>query len=61
MYFKLQWEEEKLVGTFYETDSNVLAAPPEDGSYGPISLNELIEVENPEKFWLPHLVIKPAS
>lgn len=61
MYFKLKWEGEKLVGTFYETDLNVLAAPPEDGSYRPIDENELVEAEDPEKFWLPYLVIEPSS
>ena len=59
-YYKMKWDGENIVGEVYEADLDILAAPPEDGSYRPIVNSDLSEAEQ-ENFWLPRMLIEPAK
>lgn len=58
-YFRLRWEGENIVGEIHETDLNVLAAPPEDGSLRPLANAEIVPIAATAKQWTPKLLIKP--
>lgn len=57
-YFKLQWRGEHIRGDMYETDLNILAAPPEDGSRRPLVYEDLTPSELGGSKWAPGLLIE---
>ncbi len=58
-YFHLRWEGETIVGEIHETDLDILAAPPEDGSLRPLADADMVPVAASDKQWTPRLVIEP--
>jgi len=60
VYYKLEWQnppEGPIVGTLYETNMDVLAAPPDDPTAKPITAGDLYEADHAEH-WLPQLMIR---
>jgi hypothetical protein len=55
-YFRLRWEDDAIVGELYETNLDVLAAPPETGDLRPLADADMIPV-NPGQ-WAPRLRIE---
>ena len=61
-YYQLHWEsEQRIIGKMTEVDLDILASPPDENHLRPISDDQLTEIDEPEKFWLPGMVIEPAS
>lgn len=58
-YFRLRREGESMVGTLYETDLNVLAAPPDDGSLRPLADADMVKLVPGGSQWVPRLRIEP--
>ncbi|WP_299044835.1 hypothetical protein [uncultured Tateyamaria sp.] len=56
IYYKLEQEEGRLVGTLHEMDMDLLSAPPEAGNLRPLDPSDLHE-SDPDSHWLPRLVI----
>lgn len=57
VYYKLDGEDGRLVGTLNEMDMGKLAAPPDDGNLRPIREVDLQPGE-PDSHWLPRLIIE---
>ncbi len=57
-YFRLRWEGEAIVGEIYETDLNILAAPPEDGSLRPLAEADMVPIAPSNSQWTPRLRIE---
>lgn len=57
VYYRLESEDGRLVGTLSEMDLAKLASPPEDGNLRPIRDADLQPGE-PDSHWLPGLVIE---
>ena len=58
IYYKLEFQGEEIRGNAHYVDLNQLASPPENLMIPPVDREELLEAE-PEKRWLPYLVIRP--
>ena len=56
MYYRLELREDALVGTLFETDLDILAAPPEDGNLRPITEEALYEAEA-DRYAYPDILI----
>ena len=56
LYYKLQWQQDRLKGTLHEVDLNILAVPPAAGDLYPIGDNDLTPAD-PASHWLPTLFI----
>jgi hypothetical protein len=56
IYYRLRWVDDHIEGTLFETNLDVLAAPPEPGVMRPIEADMLYEAD-PEAHWLPTLMI----
>lgn len=57
VYYKLENQEGRLVGTLHEMDMDKLGVPPEAGDLRPVREADL-EEGYPESHWLPGLVIE---
>lgn len=60
VYYKLQWQnppQGPITGQLYETNMDILAAPPEDPDSKPITADELYEADAAEH-WLPKITIR---
>jgi hypothetical protein len=57
VYYKLETDGVRLIGTLHEMDMDVLSAPPDAGILRPLSAKHLHE-SDPESHWLPRLVIE---
>ncbi|GIT91894.1 hypothetical protein JANAI62_23510 [Jannaschia pagri] len=57
VYYRLQPEGDRIVGTLHEMDMDRLAVPPAPGQLRPIRPVDL-EVGDPDSHWLPRVVIE---
>lgn len=60
VYYQLQWENPPsgpITGTLFETNMDILAAPPEDPTVRPITEDDLYEADA-DQHWLPKLIIR---
>jgi hypothetical protein len=60
VYYRLQWENPPsgpISGQLFETDMDVLAAPPDDPSVRPITPDDLYEAA-PGVHWLPRILMR---
>lgn len=57
VYYKLEEQQGRLVGTLHEMDMDVLSAPPDAGELRPLSSKHLHE-SDPDSHWLPHMVVE---
>ena len=57
VYYQIEIQENKLVGSLNEIDMDKLSAPPETGNLRPIEEYDL-EPGEPESHWLPKLIIE---
>lgn len=57
-YFRLRWTGEGFIGEIHETDLNILAAPPDNGSLRPLAEAELLPMRDGGKQWVPRLLIE---
>lgn len=57
VYYRLQLEDGRIVGTLHEMDMEKLGVPPDEGNLRPIREVDL-EEGYPESHWLPKLIIE---
>jgi hypothetical protein len=57
VYYQLNLDGERIVGTLREMDMEVLSAPPDEGNFRPIDPDDLHEADA-ASHWLPRLVIE---
>lgn len=57
IYYDFKLKSGKLIGTAMALDLNLLAAPPEDETKPPITLDDIDELESTNR-WLPKIEIK---
>ncbi|WP_420569702.1 hypothetical protein [Thalassovita sp.] len=57
VYYQLEIDGDRIVGTLREMDMEVLSAPPDEGNFRPISADDLHEADA-ASHWLPRLVIE---
>ncbi len=57
IFYDFKLESKKLVGTAMAVDLNLLAAPPEDMTKPPITLDDIYEIA-PTSRWLPTIEVK---
>ncbi|MGH1356167.1 MAG: hypothetical protein ACRBBS_13920 [Thalassovita sp.] len=57
VYYQLEIDEDRIVGTLREMDMETLAVPPEAGNLRPIDPDDLHEADA-ASHWLPRLVIE---
>jgi hypothetical protein len=57
VYYQLNLDGERIVGTLREMDMEVLSAPPDKGNFRPIDPDDLHEADA-ASHWLPRLVIE---
>jgi len=60
-YFRLRWDGDRIVGEMYETDLDVLAAPPDAGDFRPLADADMLRVEPSDTQWAPTLRIVPLD
>ncbi|WP_299750689.1 hypothetical protein [uncultured Tateyamaria sp.] len=56
VYYKLDDDDGRLIGTLHEMDMDLLSAPPEAGNLRPLKATDLHE-SDPDSHWLPRMVI----
>ena len=57
VYYKLNEENGRLVGSLHEMDMDTLSSPPDAGELRPLKVKHIHE-SDPESHWLPRLVIE---
>ncbi|WP_299614597.1 hypothetical protein [uncultured Tateyamaria sp.] len=57
VYYKLEAEGDRLIGTLLELDMDLLSAPPNAGNLRPLKATDL-HASDPDSHWLPHMVIE---
>ena len=57
VYYKLEIEQDRIVGRLHEMNMDILAVPPDAGELRPIQPGDL-EDGDPDSHWLPLLVIE---
>ena len=60
IYYKLEFHGDEIRGNAHYVDLNQLASPPEDLNNPPVDREELLEAE-PDKRWLPYLLLRPED
>ncbi len=57
VYYKIEPEKDRLIGTLHEMDMGILAVPPDAGNLRPVGKWD-VEESDPDNHWLPRLVIE---
>ena len=57
VYYKLEDQDGRLVGTLHEMDMDLLSAPPDAGDLRPLKASDLHE-SDPDSHWLPRMIIE---
>ena len=57
VYYVLEEDGDRLIGTLHEMDMDILAVPPEAGDLRPVTPVDL-EPGDPDSHWLPMLVVE---
>jgi hypothetical protein len=57
VYYKLDVDDERLIGRLHEMDMDVLSAPPDAGVLRPLSAKHLHE-SDPDSHWLPRMIVE---
>lgn len=57
VYYRLEPDGDRLMGSLHEMDMDILSAPPDDGNLRPIQDRDLTE-SDPESHWLPFVIIE---
>ncbi len=60
-YYRLEWQDAKIIGDLHEVDLDILAVPPEADNLRPINIGDLTAIEDANNYWFPKLLIEPLA